>query len=585
MVNTRSTDRETPAVETRNPPVTTTLPSSTLPPQPNATAMNVTTAMTTTTTTTTFTTTVAAPIPASSIAPSNAMGIEDISRLLSSSFQSQGSIPSPSFSPLTGLNGPPMPADPIISTAMREIINSAVGVARIEFEREHEARIRSLLPAIVEAARRSSETIETFGNLLFPPTTTVAASAIPPASIAPTVPARFSVPPPSRHSEAAQSQANQICPPVPYFTASLPIAPRPSLDRFPPTQPQRQDRVRFPDTPAIPRQSNVFQPAADNFNSRHPMPPNSDEYRMPYAPPQREQHTAHPENFARHNISFHPQFGRQAPSQQSEGTNNHNLSKWGIKFDGTNRTMNVQEFIFRANALRRDYECSEEEFVTKFHQLLDKPALDWYWNQRKFSHFRSWSDLERALLGQFQRYENEFQIQMKILNRRQLPQESFEEFYNAVIQLRNQQRSPYREEEIVEIMRGNLKPSLAQMIFSTKFRSLGDFWREVRRAENLVMSHRSQYQRLGPQPRVSELDIEAEVVHADLEIDAISQQSRFKCWNCGGNGHSWVECVAPRKFFCYKCGHDGVTVINCPKCQGNRPKNPSQNGEVRSTEV
>lgn len=73
-------------------------------------------------------------------------------------YQSQGAILSLSFSFFTGLNGPMMPADPTISASMREIINSAVGVARNEFEREreHEARFRSLLPANVEAARRTS---------------------------------------------------------------------------------------------------------------------------------------------------------------------------------------------------------------------------------------------------------------------------------------------------------------------------------------------------------------------------------------------------------------------------------------------
>lgn len=77
-------------------------------------------------------------IPACSIAPSNAIGLDDISRLLSSSYQSQGAILSPSFSFFTGLNGPRMPADPTISASMRKIINSAVGVARNELERERE---------------------------------------------------------------------------------------------------------------------------------------------------------------------------------------------------------------------------------------------------------------------------------------------------------------------------------------------------------------------------------------------------------------------------------------------------------------
>lgn len=272
------------------------------------------------------------------------------------------------------------------------------------------------------------------------------------------------------------------------------------------------------------------------------------------------------------------------PSYHTEPPGKLNLAKWGIKFDGTSKTMNVQEFIFRVGELKRDYDCPEDEFLTKFHQLLDRPALDWYWNHRKFVHISSWRDLEKALVTQYQQYENEFQIQMKILNRRQLPHEHFEDFYNAVLQLRNQQKTPYAEAEMVQIMRGNLKPSLAQMIFSARLQTLGEFCREVKRAENLLFNQRQQYQRPNNPPRINELSYDEELPQGDLEIEAIREQSRQKCWNCEREGHSWVDCTAPRKYFCYRCGHDGVTVVTCPKCQGNRSRNSSQIGEMRPTQ-
>ncbi|XP_065370860.1 uncharacterized protein LOC135963002 [Calliphora vicina] len=127
----------------------------------------------------------------------------------------------------------------------------------------------------------------------------------------------------------------------------------------------------------------------------------------------------------------------------SNGFGNHqhvNLSKWGIKFDGTNKSLNAQEFIFRVNELRRDYNCSDTDILRHFHHLLEGPALDWYWNQRKLTQINSWQELENAILSQYQRFENEFQVQMQILNRRQLPHESFEDFYNAIIKLRHQQK-------------------------------------------------------------------------------------------------------------------------------------------------
>uniref|UniRef100_T1PLK3 Retrotransposon gag protein n=1 Tax=Musca domestica TaxID=7370 RepID=T1PLK3_MUSDO len=271
-------------------------------------------------------------------------------------------------------------------------------------------------------------------------------------------------------------------------------------------------------------------------------------------------------------------------SMISEISGRFNLAKWGVSFDGTDRTMSVQEFIFRVGELKKDYNCPDEVLITKFHQLLEKPALDWYWNHRKLVQFRTWKELESALLAQYQRFENEFQLQMQILNRRQLPQENFEEFYNDVLRLRTQQKSPYREHEIVEIMRGNLKPSLAQMIFSAQISSLGDFYRQVKKAENLVWSQRQQ--RYNTPQKVHEIDWQMEEEpRGEIEVDAVTMTSKYKCWNCGVVGHSWMECREPRKIFCYRCGLEDVTVPDCPKCQGNRPRNPPQSGQVRSTPV
>ncbi|XP_065364507.1 uncharacterized protein LOC135957649 [Calliphora vicina] len=270
-----------------------------------------------------------------------------------------------------------------------------------------------------------------------------------------------------------------------------------------------------------------------------------------------------------------------------ESLDKFKLAKWGVKFDGTNKTMNVQEFIFRVGALRRDYSCSDDEILRTFHLLLEGPALDWYWDYRKMVHINTWEELEKALLAQYRRFEQEHEVQMKILNRRQLPQEAFDDFYNAVIKLRNQQQHPYAEEQLVEIMRGNLKPSLAQMMFSMRLKTLSEFGREVRRAENLIANQRQLYQRANVTHRVNELVCEDEDLSLiDLEIDGIRSTSHYTCWNCKVVGHSFVDCPEPiNRQFCFRCGKDNVVAPKCPKCQGNRFRNPSQTGETRSTEV
>lgn len=284
-----------------------------------------------------------------------------------------------------------------------------------------------------------------------------------------------------------------------------------------------------------------------------------------------------------------PMFNMPPPSSRTGYTlpssSKVDLSKWGIKFDGTAKSMSAEDFIFRVDILRQDYNCSFNETLRSFHLLLEGQALDWYWNVRKLTPIQTWDDLQRAFLMQYRRYENEFQLQKKIMDRRQMPQESFEDFYNAVLKLRNQQRSPYPEKDLIEIMKSNLKPSLSHLLFSVKMSCLNEFCQQAKRAESLLSSQRQQYgQRQFQAPKVHEIVYEEDLAPG-VCLEAISS-NRLNCWNCGQMGHSFIDCPSPnRRVFCFKCGRDNVVTPKCPKCQGNRQVNQSQMGETRSTQT
>lgn len=46
------------------------------------------------------------------------------------------------------------------------------------------------------------------------------------------------------------------------------------------------------------------------------------------------------------------------------------LQKWGLKFDGSSKSVSIEEFVFRAEALRSDYNCPWDILVKGFHHLL-----------------------------------------------------------------------------------------------------------------------------------------------------------------------------------------------------------------------
>lgn len=83
------------------------------------------------------------------------------------------------------------------------------------------------------------------------------------------------------------------------------------------------------------------------------------------------------------------------------------------------------------------------------------------------------------------------EILRKILDRRQQNQETFDDFYNSVIRLRNQLRSPITEKYLVNSMKGNLNPPMAQLLFPVQAISVAQFAKECRKAENLLNNQRS----------------------------------------------------------------------------------------------
>lgn len=59
------------------------------------------------------------------------------------------------------------------------------------------------------------------------------------------------------------------------------------------------------------------------------------------------------------------------------------LSKWGIRFDGISKTMNVHEFLFHVEQRRFDNNCPESDVLKDVGDLLAGSALEFYWNWRK----------------------------------------------------------------------------------------------------------------------------------------------------------------------------------------------------------
>lgn len=258
------------------------------------------------------------------------------------------------------------------------------------------------------------------------------------------------------------------------------------------------------------------------------------------------------------------------------------LQKWGLKFDGSSKNISIEEFVFRAESLRVDYSCPWDVFVKGFHHLLAGRAYDWIWQFRQQNPLCEWEFLKYNLIKKFRNFESDFEIQRKIIERRQLPNETADIFISEIIKLKNQMRVPIPELEIVRIIKDNLKEGLVQLIYARNIESIDVLIEECRRAEANI-SKRMHYRQPQQQfRRIHEIEFDNDSCDPTSDVEAIHATTTAKqitCWNCKKAGHTYIECeVEQRNIFCYKCGFDGVTSPKCPRCVGNRFKSMGNAG-------
>lgn len=183
----------------------------------------------------------------------------------------------------------------------------------------------------------------------------------------------------------------------------------------------------------------------------------------------------------------------------------------------------------------------------------------------------------RALRQQYSDSRSDVDIRELIRDRKQKQGESFDNFYESVVELTDRLKEPLSNIMLVEILRRNLLPEIQHEILNLKITSLQElrdicrrrefFLQDIRRKSGLGFSRPS----LGSK-RVSELD--ELLVNDDVEsLDEASEQISavsLSCWNCHQTGHRYQECLANRTVFCYGCGLPDTYKPTCKNCN---PKN------------
>lgn len=295
------------------------------------------------------------------------------------------------------------------------------------------------------------------------------------------------------------------------------------------------------------------------------------------------------------------------------------MNNWNLFYDGTN--MSLSCFLERIEELRRSRGLSKDQLLKSISEILKHEALNWYRSVQE--HVQDWDDLVVKMKRTFQPSDYDRELWKQLEKRTQHPDEKIV-FYIATMQnYFNKFNLKPSESDKVNFLKRNVLPYL-QTALALKVVGTYSQIRTVRElteiCQTLEEAHISASNYLPPpqnsrytiepglayrrqiQPRVAEisgpLNDEPHILHSPIsepqnfaiqsysnvmdpstniveglptsnQLNAIMNDSRLKCWNCGQAGHRQNECKESLKLHCFRCGKPGFTIRACPSCSGN----------------
>ncbi|KAI8124706.1 hypothetical protein CVS40_5146 [Lucilia cuprina] len=252
------------------------------------------------------------------------------------------------------------------------------------------------------------------------------------------------------------------------------------------------------------------------------------------------------------------------------------ISNWRLKFSGNCSSLSVDSFLYRVEALTNQTLGGNFDLLCKnASALFEGKASDWYWRYHKTVREIKWTDLCLALRRQFRDTRTDMDYRELIRDRKQKPGESFDTFYDSILELVDHLDQPIAESLMIEILRRNILPEIQHEILNLQIFSV-DHLRDIcRKREFFLQDIRKRnvaHRPLVFSKKIAELYEDSETA-SNIAFDSDNDVSELSliCWNCRKIGHRYQDCLAERNVFCYGCGAPNNYKPTCSKC------NPAKN--------
>lgn len=250
------------------------------------------------------------------------------------------------------------------------------------------------------------------------------------------------------------------------------------------------------------------------------------------------------------------------------------MQSWPIRFSKGNGI----KFWKRIEKLQRSYEYDDEMIFKYFHLLLQGHALEWYWQFCDEYENSNLKHLKTEFCRVFTTIESDMTLVSSMYSQRQ-GRDTFEKFYNDIIDKNFNLKDPLSDEQIIEILKTNMDDEVRQRIFTFETTDRIKFFHKANKAYLDVCQMREKKKSFYDNKfgrKIHELDFDEFSSHEIEEISAKInnwkfKKSNLKCFNCQSDKHLLAKCPEDiTRFFCFKCGLDGYATPKCPSCNLNQ---------------
>lgn len=151
---------------------------------------------------------------------------------------------------------------------------------------------------------------------------------------------------------------------------------------------------------------------------------------------------------------------------------NFKKPKWDLKFDGSNKDLDVNEFVFRLETLATKSKLPLRALESFIFNFVSGSAEKWLWVYTRNYPDADWFEMRESLLSRFGNLDSDRANRRRVESRYQKRDETFSDFALEIESLNSHLRSPFSERDLIEILRENMSDELQNATLLLRFRSI-----------------------------------------------------------------------------------------------------------------